>query len=152
MYSKKEIADLKKSFWTSFGQYLKPLPNANGEGINWVNYKTGIRNIYFRMDADNKKASIGIELTDPNAEIRDQHYKKFQQFKQIFHETVNEKWTWQHKTTDEHGKPISRIYTEITGVNIFNKADWPAIISFLKPRLLALDEFWLMVKENFQQG
>jgi hypothetical protein len=31
-------------------------------------------------------------------------------------------------------------------VNIFHEADWPAIISFLKPRIMALDEFWEIAK------
>jgi hypothetical protein len=28
-----------------------------------------------------------------------------------------------------------------------NEADWPVIISFLKPRIIGLDEFWGIAKE-----
>jgi len=28
--------------------------------------------------------------------------------------------------------------------------DWPAMISFLKPRVIALDQFWNLVKEEFE--
>jgi hypothetical protein len=30
------------------------------------------------------------------------------------------------------------------------EGDWPAIISFLKPRIIALDEFWENVKPGFE--
>jgi hypothetical protein len=36
------------------------------------------------------------------------------------------------------------------GVSIFNKEDWPKLISFFKPRIVALDEFWNMVKYSFE--
>jgi len=34
-------------------------------------------------------------------------------------------------------------------VNIFDTNAWPAIISFLKPRIIALDKFWSLVKDGF---
>src|SRR3954469_3911320 len=125
MYSKKESAILKKTFWTSFGQYMKPLVNAEGEETNWLNYKTGIRHIYFRMDADNEKASIAIELTHPDENTRQQQFQKLQQLNQIFSETIGDEWRWQWQwqknVFDEHGKPVSRVCEELKGVNIFNK-------------------------------
>ena len=152
MYSKKEIAVLKKNFWTSLGLYLKPLRNAEGNEVNWLNYKTGVRGIYFRMDAGIEKASIGIEITHDATERWKDYYSKFIQYKEMLHQSLSEVWIWQEAAMDEHNKTMSRIYTELAGVNILQKEDWPAIISFLKPRMLALDEFWLMAKENFQQG
>ena len=61
MYTKQEASLIKKKFWTSFGRYLQPVPNAEGETINWINYKTGIRDIFFRMDVDTRSAQIAIE-------------------------------------------------------------------------------------------
>ncbi|MGN6617544.1 MAG: DUF4268 domain-containing protein [Ilyomonas sp.] len=51
---------------------------------------------------------------------------------------------------DDHGNIISRIYTEIKNVNIFNKNDWPQLISFFKKNMIALDEFWNNVKAIFE--
>jgi len=42
---------MRKNFWTMFGQYMRPVLNANDEELNWLNYKTGARHIYFRLDA-----------------------------------------------------------------------------------------------------
>jgi hypothetical protein len=150
MYSKQEASQLRQQFWTIFGQYMTPLLSADGEKINWVNYKTGEKGIHFRMEADNKKASIAIELTQPDAGIRELYFEQFVQLRNILAESLNEEWVWLSQTTDLNGKPISRIYTELQGVSIFKKEDWPAIISFLKPRIMGLDEFWSTVKYGFE--
>lgn len=150
MYSKQDASQLRKNFWTGFGQYMKPLRNANNETVNWLNYKTGIKHLYFRMDANNKQASIAIELHHHDPVLRLEYFEKFRQLEKLFNETVGEKWDWQLYITDEDGKTVSRIATVLNGVNIFNSADWPLIISFLKPRVMALDSFWTMVKEGFE--
>ncbi|WP_276501578.1 DUF4268 domain-containing protein [Terrimonas pollutisoli] len=149
MYSRQEASQLRKNFWTSFGQYMRPLPNAEGETVNWLNYKTGIRHLYFRMDADNRRASIAIEMRHPDTSTQQEYFQKFVALKNVFYDTLQEEWDWQLHAVDEDGKPVSRISKTINGVNIFNNADWPAIISFLKPRMLALDNFWSLVKEGF---
>ncbi len=73
MYSKDEVSKLKTQFWTSFGQYMKPVPGASGLPVNWINYKTGIRNIHFKTDADNTRAVIAIEISHPQEEERLQY-------------------------------------------------------------------------------
>jgi hypothetical protein len=150
MYSKQEAALLKRDFWTSFGQYMRPLPGADGEVVNWLNYKTGIRQLFFRMDADNRQAGIAIELRHPDPDVRQQYYERLKQLQTILHQATGEEWKWQELVTDEDGRQVSRVGTTIRGVNIFNRNDWPAIISFLKPRILALDAFWHLVKEQFE--
>jgi hypothetical protein len=150
MYSKQEASQLRKNFWTSFGQYMKPLRNADGETVNWLNYKTGIKHLYFRMDANNKEATIAIEMQHPDPELQQLYFEKFHQLQSFFDETVGEKWNWELHIIDEDGKTVSRIGTVLKGVNIFNSVDWPLIISFLKPRMIALDSFWAMVKDGFE--
>lgn len=150
MYSKQEAALLKKNFWTSFGQYMRPLPGADGAPVNWLNYKTGIRHLYFRLDADTKQAGIGIELRHRDPEQRRAYYVQLEQLKTMLQQETGEEWEWLPEAIDEDGRSVSRIGTELRGVNIFRKEDWPAIISFFKPRLLALDAFWSSVKEMFE--
>jgi hypothetical protein len=79
MFSKQQTSKLKTQFWTNFGQYMKPVPAASGLLVNWINYKTGIRNIHFKMDADNTKASIAIEISHPKEEERLPHWRKCSQ-------------------------------------------------------------------------
>jgi Domain of unknown function (DUF4268) len=148
MYTRQEASLIKKRFWTSFGQYMRPITAANGDSINWVNYKTGVRNIYFRMDADINYASIAIELTHADSLMRQQNYEQLRQLKKVLEKLTGEEWIWQ-PNQEEHGNIFSRVSKTVPAVNILSESDWPDIISFLKPRIIALDNFWMMVKDSF---
>lgn len=150
MYSKQEASKLKQEFWTTFGQYMSPILSSEGEKVNWINYKTGEKNIAFRMNANNKNVTIAIELTHKDKDIQQIYFEQLFQFKNLFDSTLNEVWNWQLHHYDTHGKIISRVCKEKTGVSIFQKQDWPQLISFFKPRIIALDEFWSSVKYAFE--
>ena len=149
MYSKEQSSKLKTQFWTNFGQYMKPVPGASGLPVNWINYKTGIRNIHFKMDADNTKASIAIEISHPQSAQRFYYYNQFRSLKKLLTTTTTFNWQWNETLQTDH-KTISSISQQLDGVNILDTSDWPAIISFLKPRIIALDAFWEMVKDGFE--
>lgn len=150
MYNRQQASVLKQSFWTAFGRYMAPVPAANDSKINWINYKTGIKHIYFRMDATSSRTSIAIVLANPDESRQQQDYQKLLQMKRMLEEAVSETWQWEQDISDDHGKTISVISTSIEGVNVFSEESWPRIISFLKPRLIALDAFWLLAKDLFE--
>lgn len=141
MFTKHEMSNTRQKFWTSLGQYLAPMPGAGGEKINWINYKTGIRNINLKMDVTSDHAYIAIEISHKDAEMQQLYFDKILTMKPGFDSTLNEKWIWE-SNAEVDGKKISRIYKTLTDVNIFSEKDWPGIISFLKSRLLLLDRFW----------
>ena len=149
MYTKEQTSQLRQAFWTTFGQYMSPVPSAEGLKINWPNYKTGLKNVYFRMRAEKKSASIAIEITHPDPELRELFFEQFLELKTYLHELMQEEWEWEVHATSEAGESISRIYREVSPVNVFDKEDWPALISFFKPRLIALDEFWSNAQYSF---
>ncbi len=150
MYSRIAVSKAKKAFWTAFGLYMKPVPTAEGQKVRWQNYKTGVKNVYFRMDTQFNKARIAIEITHPDEDIRALLFDQFEQFKGIMHQFLKEEWAWEMHAKDEFGKPISRIFKELPKVNVMNEEDWPAIISFLKPRIIALDVFWSEFRHAFE--
>ena len=150
MYTKQAISKQKQVFWTAFGRYMKPVLSSDGEPMNWLNYKTGTKHVSFGMDVDSRRAIISVVIDPPTPGIRQAYFDRFMQLKGIWEDTMGEEdWIWQPNATDEHGKAISTIYKELTGVNIFQNEDWPAIISFLKPRIMALDAFWSVVRHQF---
>lgn len=150
MYSKQQVSQVRHEFWTAFGRYMTPVLSAEGEKINWINYKTGEKHVNFRMDAGNRSASIAIEITHPDPVVQQLFYEHFAQLKHVLHAELGEEWQWQLRITDEHGKSVSRIYKEIADVSIFKKEDWPVLISFFKERMVALDAFWSNVKYGFE--
>ena len=141
---------MKKDFWTAFGQYMTPVLSAEGEKVSWVNYKTGEKNISFRLETDNKKATVAIILSHSDPDIQQLYYEQFLQLKKIMKSTIEEDWTWEPQTNDEHGKTISRIFIELPDVSVFKKEDWPKLISFFKKNIITLDEFWSTVKYSFE--
>ena len=151
MYSRAEASKLRQDFWLTFGQYMAPVLSAEGLRTNWVNYKTAVKNVYFRMQADTRTARISIEIAHPDTEIQQIYFEQFQALKTLLESSTEEEWTWQLHTTNEHGKTVSLIYSEISGVNIFDKDSWPALISFFKPRIIALDQFWADAKYTFEE-
>lgn len=150
MYSKGELVKVRKDFWTAFGQYMKPVPSAEGYRVNWQNYKTGVKDIFFRLNAERTYASIGIEITHKDLEIQELFFQQFEAFKKILEGELGEKWDWQMHSTDPFGRIISKIEKTLPEVNIMDLNDWPAIISFLKPRIIALDAFWSNMKPAFE--
>lgn len=150
MYSKEQASQLKQAFWTAFGQYMQPVLSADGLRTNWVNYKTGVKHIYFKMQADNKVASIAIEISHPDKELQQLFFEQFETFRSALHSELNEEWSWQLHITDDYAKVISRIMKEIKPVSVFQKEAWPQLISFFKPRIIALDEFWSTAKSAFE--
>ena len=150
MYSKKETSQLRQQFWTAFGQYMSPVLSAEGEKINWINYKTGEKDIYFRMNADNKTAFIGIEFSHKDAGMQALYFKQLIQLKPALQAALEEEWIWLPNTQDEHGKRVSRIFTCLQNMSVLERSNWAGLISFFKPRIIALDQFWSSARYWFE--
>ncbi len=152
MYSAEEASRIKQQFWTSFGQYMAPVLSAENQQVNWINYKTGIRYLYFRMEATSKQATISIEMLHKDPAHAATLYKIFEDTKASLEDSTGEEWEWEAAHINEHGQPLSRIFKTLAPVNIFKQTDWPAIISFFKPRLIALDCYWTDHKMIFEMS
>ena len=150
MYSKEEASRIKHEFWTVFGKYMSPILSAEGLKINWVNYHTRLKDVYFRMDASKKSAMISISLEHSDHDLQQLFFEQLLEMKDMLHATLGEEWVWQLHVPVDDGKVISRIYKEITDVSVFSKDDWPDLISFFKPRIIALDGFWENAKYGFE--
>jgi hypothetical protein len=150
MYKRDEAARLREEFWTTFGRYMNPVPSSEGMKINWINYRTTFKDVYFRMDAGQQSAMISISLEHHDDEVRELYFQQFEEFKTLLHAALQEEWVWQRKVWVREGKVISRIYKELPGHSLFNKEHWPELISFFKPRIIALDRFWEDARYGFE--
>lgn len=151
MYTKQEISLINQQFWTTLGKYLSPILSADGEKINWINYKTGEKNIRFVMDTTNGRSRISIEFSHKEPMVQQEYFEKLLQLEKRFRQEVGEGWSWQPLTHDAYGKIISLVSIEEDGLNILDKSDWPALISFFKRYLVALDKFWSVNKFAFER-
>jgi hypothetical protein len=150
MYTKQEMARLRETFWTAFGKYMAPVPSSEGQKINWINYKTGIKHIRFVMQLNDRDALTGILITHPDEETRNLFFNRFVQLKTMFEGFIEGDWVWDAQAYDEFEKPVSIIYTELAGKTIKDQQNWPDIISFFKKHMMALDGFWELAKDGFE--
>lgn len=130
---------------------MNPVPSSEGNKVNWINYHTGVREVYFRMDADGYEASIAITLEHRDAAMQERYFEQFIELKTLLHSELLEAWGWQLHDKSDPDRMISRIYKTLPDVSVYNKTHWPDLISFLKPRIIALDRFWENAKYGFEQ-
>ena len=102
------------------------------------------------MDVTNHSASIAIVVANAEHTVEQQRFQRLVQLRSLLREHTGEDWNVSEQITDPFGKKVSSIGKAINGVNVFEEATWPAIISFLKPRIIALDAFWYEVKDLFE--
>ncbi len=150
MYTKNQVNQMKQEFWTAFGWYMKPVPSADGSPVNWKNYKTGIRHLYFRMQAERDFASISIAIQHPDDDIAELLYAQLLELKHLLEMELGEAWSWIPKDQISPEKNGYRVEKKLNSVNVLDKKYWPEIISFLKPRIIGLDAFWSNARYGFE--
>lgn len=150
MYTKEQASHIRQQFWTRFGKYMAPVLSSEGEKVNWVNYRTGIPGLYFRMNVTKDEASVSIEIMHKDEESATNIYRQFELLKPMLETYSGKEWEWHALWENEYGQLLSKVEIKAGPVNIFKEADWPEIISFLKPQMIALDAFWNEYKMVFE--
>lgn len=151
MYSKEETKKLKRDFWTSFGVYMKKHNVRLGKKINWVNYNTKIKDVYFRLNVTNKKATFYIEIQHKDLDIREIYYEQFTELKKVLESNFETPLTWESLTTNDFDLIVSRIGLEKHQVNIFDKNTWKEAFLFLENSIVAAHNFWEDFIDIFKQ-
>ena len=141
MLTKDEKKGLRIEFWTQLEAQLDKDRNPHGSKVQWLNYNTGVKHLYFRMEADENGARLCIDIQFPDAGIRNLYYEQFEELKNKLSETYKD-LTWTKDFEHSNGKTIHRISVEKDGCHIFERSDWDKMQLFLKINFKKLDEFW----------
>ena len=123
MFSRHEASRIRQEFWTTFGQYMRPVLPAAGLKVNWVNYHTRVKDVYFRLDAAGRHASISISIEHADPEIQQLYFEQFLELKAMLEVYTGEEWTWQLHTSNNEGRIISRISKSIQNGSVMNRED-----------------------------
>ncbi|WP_094745914.1 DUF4268 domain-containing protein [Vaginella massiliensis] len=150
MFSKEEATKIKKEFWTAYGSFMKLHPNANGERVNWINYNTGVKGIYFKTNVENKHAEVSITIAHPDPDFQEMIWDQLEEYNLVLNSYLGEDWIWSKKDFTPEGKPISTIRLRLENVSVFRESDWPSIIRFFKEHMLNLDSFWVDHQDSFE--
>lgn len=149
MYSKDEEKQLKIEFWGTLNEQLELERGLHANKVNWMNFNTKIKQLFFRMEADREVASLCIDLQFLDDGIRAIYYEQFTEFQKILNERLEGEMNWQEHFAHSNGKTISRISVNLKGADLYKKEDWPAMHAFLKSNFINLENFWAEFSEVF---
>lgn len=151
MFSRKEAREWNKRFYTAFGVFMrKHTPQSDFyKKLKWLNYKTGVKNILFRIEATKKYGQVSIDMTHPDQGVREIFFEQFMEFRNALESYLSGEWIWEPEFELENGQQISRIYIRKEGLNLYREDDWGDFFRFFEQHFLELDAFWTDFKEGF---
>ena len=149
MFTKEEKKNYNTEFWNSFGIYMKKYNKQFGR-VSWVNYRSNIKDLYFRLSINEKSASFAIELQHKDDGIRELFYEQFLELKGVLESHVGADLIWKEVTFNEFNQPISKIYVPFENVSLYRKEDWQKAFQFFEKRIVGLHKFWIEFNEIFK--
>lgn|GEM_PF-6801539 len=150
MINKEEKARLKASFLRNLEFETSLHRNAHRKNLNWLQYRTGLKDIYLRLEIFQDQATLCFDFQHRNAEIRGLMFEQLSEMQNLLNSMSPQPWDREgevpHPVT---GLPIARISHTPQGLSIYNEADHPAIIRELTSFYRAFDKFWFDAKDVF---
>jgi len=133
MFSKAEAQIIKKEFWTAF---------AEAYPRKWMLYDTKIKDVSFKFYVDNKKAQVMLDIEPKEEDKRIIYYEKLESLRNILMEEFMPDAVFEKNFHLESGKVISRVWVELTGISLYNKASWAMIFRFFNLQMDAFERFF----------
>jgi hypothetical protein len=152
MYSREEAKLIRQEFWDRFKKISTGKRVSKGLPGNWMLNQTGIRALNLKFHVDQKVAQVGIDLETRNMDKRLELFEKLEAVRKRLEEAMGESLEWELDYLRENGKSVSRIYTEIDGVNIYDRETWARAHQFMLEKMLKLELFYREYQEYFKGG
>ncbi len=133
MYSKAEMAKLKREFWIAFAEKYPR---------KWILYDTKIKDFSFKFYVDNKKAAVMLDIEPKILDKRYALYEKLEGLKAILEEDYVKDLIFESDLSLETGKIISRIWIENSGVSVSNPATWDETFNFFNEKMSGFESFF----------
>lgn len=134
MFSKEEAKRIREEFWTNFG---KQYPR------KWMLYDTKIKEVQLKFTFTSEKAQVSLDIYSPDEVIRTYYFDKMLSLKNILLTEYLPDAEFEEDYVLPEGKIVSRVYVELTKVNVYRQKDWPAVQEFLYDRMELLELFFL---------
>ncbi len=133
MYSKEQIQELKREFWSSF---------AEKHPRKWLLYQTKIKDFSFKFYTDNKKIEVLLALEQRDQDVRKIYLQKIESLRTILKEEFLPDLIFDEFHVLENGKTISKIWVEKININYHNKNNWDEIFDFFYEKMDAFERFF----------
>lgn len=142
MYTKEEAKQLREDFWEGFRRYTLPRKRSKKLPPKWIMDKTGINALSLRFSLENNNAMVSIDIETRSMDKRLELYERLEAVKKLLHETMGTELIWELDFERENSKSVSRIYTILHDVSIYERVCWGDIYRFFYKNMLKLEEFF----------
>lgn len=147
MLSKEERKERNAAFWEGFRKEMRNVKSSDGKGINWINYPTGVKDVYVRLHCDSKITRMSFDIQPKDDGIRSILWEQMTELKIVMEATTGPADSWNEFDHVFAGRTVSRITWETSDFNFYQPEDWEKIKAFLRDRLVAFDSFYQEFKE-----
>ena len=147
MLPKEERKALNEAFWAGFKTHMRACMSSSGRRINWINYPTGVKDVYMRMEVDAHGVRLCFDVQPKDDGIRSIIWEQMTELKTLMQAEMGIEAIYLEKSHYWNERLISRIKWEDNTLNYFNEEDIPKIIEFLKDKLITHKEFIKQMKK-----
>ena len=133
MYSKEQIQELKREFWSSFAEKYPR---------KWLLYHTKIKAFSFKFYTDNKKIEVLLAIEQRDEDLREIYFQKIESLHTVLKEEFLPDVLFDQHYTLDNGKTISKIWVEKINISYHNKNNWDQIFCFFYEKMDAFERFF----------
>ena len=108
MYTREEMKELKRDFWSGFDEFCAQLPRFKYRKKKWILYNTKIKGVEMKFDANREGAFVIMEFNHPRESKRMQMMETMAKFRSIVDKHFPDS-VWEYSYQKPCGKiPIRR--------------------------------------------
>lgn len=152
MYSKEEAKATREEFWDGFKTFSSSRRVRKKMSGRWMLNHTGIKTLNLRFHIDREVAQVGIDLETRNMDKRLELFEKLESVRKILEETMQEPMIWDIEYIRENGKSVSRIYLQISNVDIYDRETWKLAYNFMFDKMMKLEKFYIEYQDFLRYG
>lgn len=140
MRTKEEARALRIEFWNGFKRYC----SRNRIYRKWVLTGVKIRSTQLKFYADGRRALVLFQIDHRSELRRCEVFECFLPYRKLIAAACGEGLKWEESFTGiDDGRPVSAIYFELEGVDLYRREDWERIYAFFADRMPLLEEvYW----------
>ncbi len=150
MFRKEESKIIRKEYWDKFKAWSGRKRILKDKKSKWLMNETGIKQVKLKFHFDEDIALVAIEIDTRNLDKRFELWNKLESLKSRTVEEIPFPLTWDIEYKLSDSKTVSRVYTQIDNVNIYNKECWKEVNDFFYKKMTALEDFFLNYKEHIK--
>ena len=147
MLSKEELKHYKITFWEEFKQHMSKHRSASGRKMNWLQYKTDIKQIFLRLETNKSNVRVCFDIQFKDAGIRSIVWEQMGELKKVLNDEMKEDGVWEEHFWNDTIDDFCRIYWEKSDLNYLDKNNKQAIFNFFEDKLICFDKFYDVYKD-----